>query len=330
MARKGGARAAPGPKGTRRAKRSEDGPDGPDPGRTKDIWKGSISFGLVEIPVALVAAERPQEIRLSYLDRRDFAPVGYKRYNKANEKEVPWAEIVRGFEYEKGEFVVLTPQDLERASPELSRTIEILHFVDAGDIEPIYYERPYYLEPLNSRSKGYVLLRETLKRTGKVGIAKVAIRAREHLAAVGVRGPALVLYLLRFSNEVRAPSELDHAPGNLEEARVQPREIEIAERLVEDMGGEWDPKEYTDEYAAQLMKLVRSKVAAGQAHAIDERAPKAAARRSAEVVDLMPLLRKSLASARGSGGRPSGNGRGARTRVRPRSRQQTTRARRGA
>ena len=326
MARRSRTRASRSSKPERRAARAAE--DGTESGRTKDIWRGSISFGLVEIPVALVAAERPKEIKLSYLDRRDFSPVGYKRYNKSNEKEVPWPEIVRGYEYEKGEYVVLTPQDLERASPELTRTIDILHFVDADEIEPIYYDRPYYLEPAKPRSKGYVLLRETLKRTKKVGIAKVAIRAREHMAAVGVRGPALVLYLLRFSNEVRPTSELDHAAAGLEDARVQPREIEIAERLVEDMADEWDPSRFTDEYAADLMKLVRSRVASGKTHVIDETEPKASPRRAAEAQDLMPLLKRSL-EARGRHGRRSGP-RGGRVRTRARPRQSAPRARRGA
>jgi DNA end-binding protein Ku len=335
MARRSPAKAAPsaarkhGASRKRRAQGSEDGDDvAGTQGRTKDIWKGSIAFGLVEIPVALVAAELSHGIKLTYLDRRDFSPVGYKRSNKATEEEVAWQDIVRGYEYEKGEYVVLTPQDLERASPELTKTIDILHFVEAGEIEPIYYERPYYLEPLKPRSKGYVLLRETLKRTKKVGIARVAIRAREHIAAVGVRGNALVLYLLRFSNEVRAASELDNAPGTLEDARVQPRELEIAQRLVEDMSGEWEPKKYTDEYAADLMKLIQARVASGRTHVVDESEPKVAARKKAEVSDLMPLLKRSLEAARGTNGRHSGGGRNGRSRSRPRVRK-PTRARRG-
>ena len=332
--RKSSTRSPPAPKRARRDAGSDDGADGAQHGGTKDIWKGSISFGLVEIPVAIVAAERPLGIKLSYLDRRDFSPVGYRRYNKSNEEEVPWAEIVRGYEYEKGEYVVLTAQDLERASPELTKTIDILHFVDTAEIEPIYYERPYYLEPQKPRSKGYVLLRETLTRTKKVGIAKVALRAREHVAAVGVRGPALVLYLLRFSDEVRAPSELDNAGTNLEEARVQPREIEIAERLVEDMAEEWNPEEYTDEYSAHLMKLVQAKIASGQAHVVDESEPRRPVGKRGEVLDLMPLLKKSLAAARGANGRASSNGahgtNGHGGRARARSRQPAARARRRA
>lgn len=330
MVRRSHAKPAASPKRSRRASHSaEAGDGGSDQEKTKDIWKGTIAFGLVEIPVALVAAELPHGVKLTYLDRRDFSPVGYRRYNKSNEEEVPWSEIVRGYEYEKGEYVVLTPQDLERASPELTKTIDILHFVDAGEIEPIYYDRPYYLEPLRPRSKGYVLLRETLKRMGKVGIAKVAIRAREHIAAVGVRGQALVLNLLRFSNELRAPSALDNAPGSLEDARVRPGEIEIAERLVEDMSSKWDPKEFSDDYAADLMKLVKSRVAAGRTHVIDESEPKRGAKRQADVLDLMPLLKKSL-SARGTNGRRAVTARKASDLPRARARKVNARTRRRA
>jgi DNA end-binding protein Ku len=302
--------------------------DGGGRGRTKDIWKGTIAFGLVEIPVAVVSAERSKGIKLSFLDQRDFSPVGYKRFNKVTEEEVPWDLIVRGYEYEKGQYVVLTPQDLERASPELSKTIQILYFVDAADIDPIYYERPYYLEPLNPRGKGYVLLRETLQRTHRLGIAKVAIRAREHVAALGVRGDALVLYLLRFPDEVREPADLDNVKGNLQDAHVQAKEIEIAERLVEDMGGEWNPSEFTDQYRSDLMKLVEERVASGKTHVIDETEVEAPAVRAQGGQDLMQLLKQSLdASRRGGRTRSSTN---ARTRERARPRHPRRRARRGA
>ena len=319
----------------RPAKHAEDGVEDGEGGRgrTRDIWKGSIAFGLVEIPVALVAAERSKGVKLTFLDQRDFSPVGYKRYNKTTEEEVPWEEIVRGYEYQKGEFVVLTPQDLERASPDLSKTIQIVQFVDQDQIEPIYYERPYYLEPLNPRGKGYVLLRETLKRTRKLGIAKVAIRAREHVAALGVRGDALVLYLLRFPDEVREPSDLDNVERGLDEARVQPKEVEIAERLVEGMTGEWDPSEFTDEYAADLLKLVEERVASGKTHLIDETEAKPTAHRGGDGQDLMPLLRESLEAAKRGGKRATNRTHedsGTRPRIRARARHPTRRARRGS
>ncbi|HVS10342.1 MAG TPA: Ku protein [Planctomycetota bacterium] len=262
------------------------------------IWKGSISFGLVDIPVGLVSAEEPKETKLSYLDRRDFAPVGYKRYNKATEEEVAWDDVVRGFEYEKGEYVVLSEEELKRASPEKTQTVEILHFVDGSEIEPISYDRPYYLEPLKRKGKGYALLRETLRRTGRVGIAKVVIRTREHLAALSVRGDALALYLLRYADEIRPVEELANVDVTLKDVGVSDKEVEMATKLVEGMVEEWDPVRYEDEYAGDLMKLVERKVSAGQMHEIprvgreEEPAPRG------EVIDLMPLLKKSLERSR--------------------------------
>ena len=274
----------------------------------RDLWKGSISFGLVEIPVSLVGSENAEEkVKLSYLDRRDFAPVGYRRFNKKTDAEVPWEEIVHGYEYEKGEYVVLTKQDLQRANPELTRTIEIMHFADAADIDPMFLETAYYVEPAKPKSKGYVLLRETLRRTKKVGIAKVALRTREHIAMLGVRGNALVLQLLRFGSEVRAPAEVENTAISLADVGVQPKEIAMAERLVADMSAPWDPERYVDEYAQDLMKLIEKRIASGEVHALDERAPKAPARRRGEILDLMPLLEQSLAAAReGRDGRGGG------------------------
>ena len=303
--------------------------------RSRDIWKGTIAFGLVEIPVTLVAAERSKGISLTFLDQRDFSPVGYKRYNKTTDEEVPWEEIVRGYEYQKGEYVVLTPQDLERASPDLAKTIEIQQFVDEGDIEPIFFERPYYLEPLNPKGKGYVLLRETLKRTKKLGIARVALRAREHVAALGVRGDALVLYLLRFPDEVRDPADLGNVEKSLADAHVQPKEIEIAERLVEDMTEAWDPSEFKDEYADDLMKLIEERVASGKTHVIDKSESKPVRRGGGDGQDLMPLLKESLDAAR-RGGRRTGAPESVRERAAPRGRSRSRarhpprRARRGA
>ncbi len=261
------------------------------------IWKGAISFGLVEIPVGLVAAETPSEIKLSYIDRRDLSPVGYNRYNKATGKEVPWAEIVHGYEHQKGEYVVLSDSDLRRANPKLTQTIEILSFVNGGDIEPIYYEKPYYLAPLK-KGKGYVLLRETLRRTGKVGIARIVIRTKEHIAAVGVRGQALVLYLLRFAQEVRPTEDLDEVDVELADVGIKPKEVEMAKRLVEDMVTDWDPAAYTDEYATDLMHVIENKIESGEMHTLTSDDDKPAPRKRGEITDLMPLLEKSIDAAR--------------------------------
>jgi len=281
----------------------------------REIWKGSLSFGLVEIPIALVAAESRRELKLSFLDRRDFSPVGYSRYNKTTEEEVPWSEIVHGYEYKKGEYVVLSKEDLKRANPELTRTIQILHFVDAAEIESIYFDTPYYLDPVKPKSKGYVLLRETLRRTKKVGIAKVALRTREHVAAVSVRDQALMLQLLRFESEVRAPSELENAAFDLKDVGVTPKEIEMASRLVEDMLDEWKPRDYSDEYTDDLLALIESKIDSGSVHVLDESEPEEKPRARGEIFDLMPLLKKSVEAARGKDGKERGTARGRTRRV---------------
>jgi DNA end-binding protein Ku len=274
--------------------------------QTRDIWKGSLTFGLVEIPVALVSAEKPgAKISLSYLDRRDFSPVGYRRYNKKTEKEVPWSEIVHGYEYEKGEFVVVNKKDLRHANPDLTQSISIEQFVDAAEIDPIYFEKPYYLEPLKENSKAYALLRETLVRTGKAGVARVVIRTREHVGIVNVRGPALVLYLLRYAEEVRKPEELDRLHRGSRKVAVSPKEIQMAERLVEDMTGEWDPAQYKDEYAKDLVKMIHEKIRSGDVHEVDERDEAPQPKKRGEILDLMPLLKRSIESAHGGGHKKS-------------------------
>jgi DNA end-binding protein Ku len=302
---------------TKRATRASGEDDGEERKSTRDIWKGSITFGLVEIPIALVSAEKPSGISLSYLDKRDFSPVGYRRYNKSNDKEVPWSEIVHGYQYAKGEYVVVGKNDLARANPALTQTISIEQFVDGAEIEPIFYEKPYYLEPLKKNSKAYALLRETLRRTKKVGIARVAIRTREHIAVVGVRGHALVLYLLRFAKEIRPAAALDNVGAK--GPSVSPKEIEMAERLVEDMSGEWDPNQYEDQYENDLMKVIERKIKAGEVHALDDGpAPKPKAKRG-EIFDLMPLLRKSVEAAQSRSSTSS-------TRKGPRSTSSSTKA----
>lgn len=262
------------------------------------IWSGSISFGLVEIPVELIPAEESsKEIKFTYLDRRDLSPVGYERVSKATGKVVPWEDVVRGYEYEEDEYVVLNEQDFKKANPKATKTIDIVAFVDASEIEPIYYEKPYYLEPAKKTSKGYALLRETLKRKNKVGIAKVVIRTKEHLAAVTVRGNILLLEILRFAYELRDPKDLRAPEERSTKAMVSRKEIEMAEQIVEGMTTTWDPEEYKDEYRNDLMALIRQKVKSGQSKTIEE-PEKQRRERQAEVVDLMPLLKQSIEKTR--------------------------------
>ena len=261
------------------------------------VWKGSVGFGSVEIPVSVVPAESPNELKLAYLDRRDLQPVGYKRINKTTGEEVPWADVVRGYEHEPGEYVVLSDADIKRANPEATKRIEILHFLDEDEIDPVYYDKPYYLEPGLATSKGYVLLRETLERTKKLALCKVVLHTREHLAALGVRDDVLVLNLLRFPYEVRSPDEVDVSRETLKSAGVSTREIAMAEELVEGMTERFDPKKYQDTYREDLLDLVEEKIGSGQSHTITEESEEEEeepADEAGEIHDLMPLLKKSL------------------------------------
>ena len=266
------------------------------------FWKGSISFGLVEIPVSLRPALKEDDLSFSLLDRKDFSPVGNKRYNKNTGREVPWDEVVRGFEYEPDEFVVLTDEELRRANVEASESIEILEFVDAEEIEPVFYETPYYIEPIKKASKSYALLRSALEKSGRVGVARVVLRTRQRLAALMVRKQVLVLGLMRYAHELRSLDEVRVPPAK--GAGISEAEIRMAEQLIAGMTGKWNPAKYKDEYRADVMSLVRRKVRAGQTHTIlePEESPERRPARS-EVMDLMPLLKQSIAARGGEGRR---------------------------
>jgi DNA end-binding protein Ku len=220
----------------------------------RPIWKGTINFGLVNIPVALYSAEADNSIDFDLLDKRDFSRVRYRRVNEKTGREVPWDEIVKGYEYKKGEYVALTDDDFLKANVEATQSIDIFDFVDAADISPIYFDKPYYLVPLKNGQRAYALLREVLRRTGKVGIARVVIRTRQHLAALLADGPVLILNLLRFSHELRDPSALDVPAARSTQGSNQ--ELKMAEQLVETMAGKWDPKKYRDEYHQDLLQLI--------------------------------------------------------------------------
>jgi DNA end-binding protein Ku len=254
------------------------------------IWKGSISFGLVNIPVGLYAAETRDEISFKLLDKKTMSPIHYKRVSEESGKEVPWEETVRGYEFESGQYVVMSDEDLKRAAPEATQTIDIVDFVDLEDISPLYFDKPYYLAPDKKGAKAYALLREILRRTKKVGIAKVVIRTRQYLAAVVARGDVLTLELMRYAHELRDPSELDVPRGK---EGVSEREIDMAERLVEGMVSAWDPEKYKDTYRQELMKTIKKRAEAGQLESSPEPAPKPREARG-NVVDLMALLKQSV------------------------------------
>jgi DNA end-binding protein Ku len=261
------------------------------------IWKGSISFGLVNIPVGLFSAESPDELSFRQLDRRNLSPIGYRKYNKASGEEVQGEEIVKAFEYESGHYVVLSDEDLKRANPEKTQTVEITDFVDLDDIQAVYMDKPYYLGPIGKNKgaiKGYALLREALRRTGKVGIAKVVIRSREYLSAVIPQGDVLVLELLRYPKEIRSTSDLDVPQGELAEMGINERELEMAERLVEGMTAEWNPEQYTDTYRDDLMQLIQARIESGNTNAPDETPVELETEAAGDVVDIMALLKRSV------------------------------------
>ncbi|HYL06359.1 MAG TPA: Ku protein, partial [Thermoanaerobaculia bacterium] len=221
----------------------------------RSIWKGSISFGLVNIPVGLYTAEKSKELHFHLLDRRNLAPIHYQRINSETGKEVRWEDTVRGFEFEPKRYLVLSDEDLKRANPVSTQTVEIIEFVDLADLSPIYFEKPYLLAPERKGAKGYALLRETLRHTGKVGIAKVVIRTRQYLAAVLPVDDAIVLNLMRFQDELRDPAELDLPSGK---QGVTDKELQMARRLVEAMVGKWDPESYRDDFRLVMDGVLKS------------------------------------------------------------------------
>jgi|SRR4051812_50311 DNA end-binding protein Ku len=259
----------------------------------RGLWKGAISFGLVNVPVELFSAEkRTSEIDLTMLDKRDFAPVGYKRYNKASGEDVPWGEIVKGYEYEDGKYVVLSDEDFRRANVEASRTVEILAFVDLKDIAPQYFETPYYLAPGKRGEKAYALLRDTLHKAGKAGVATVVIRTRQYLAALVPQDDVLLLNTLRYGDELRQAKDLDL--DALKKIKTTTKELDLALRLVDDMAGKWEPEKYKDTYREDLLKRIEEKVKKGQTEEITQPDKEGREGKAGNVVDLMSLLRQSV------------------------------------
>ncbi len=251
------------------------------------IWKGSISFGLVNIPIALYPATRKEELKFRLLRAKDLSPVNYKRVAEKDGKEVPWGDIVKGYEYEKGKFVVLNEKDFQRVDLEATQTVDIQDFVDLDEIDPMYFYKPYYLEPQKGGDKAYVLLREALAEGRKVGIAKVIIKTRQYLAGVKALKHALVLELMHFADELLDAEKLN-VPKKLE---VGKRENEMAEALVKSMSSKWDPEKYKDDYRDALMEVIEEKVESGGKE-IEEK-PKEK-KPSTKVIDLVAVLQESL------------------------------------
>ena len=268
----------------------------------RPFWKGSVSFGLVEIPVSLRPAVQDRSLSFTLLDREDFSPIGYRRYNKTTGEEVPWDRVIKGYEYEPDEYVALTDEELKRANVKASETIDIVTFVKREDIDPMYFDTPYYVEPLKAKSKSFALLKSVLEKTDRVGIANVVLRTRQHPAALLVRDGAVVLNLLRHADQLQeAPPQAAEGPA------PTARELSLAMKLVESMHGDWDPESFQDEYRDDVLEMIENKVKAGETHTIVEGGDEEAPRRRADVVDLMPLLQKSIGQG-GRRGRPSANG----------------------
>lgn len=263
------------------------------------IWKGAIAFSLVHIPVTLYPATRAAELDFNLLDRRDFSAVGYQRINKRTGQPVPSQEIVKGYEYEDDQYVVLTGEDFRQANVKATQTVDIFGFTDVQRIPPYFYDTPYYLEPTKRGGKGYALLREVLRRKHRVALANVVVRTRQYLAAVVPVGPMLVLNTLRFAEEIRAMNEFTLPEDDLDALGVSDRELSMAERLVDDMAESWRPEQYHDTYREDLMHLIERKVQSGETHVVAEPERQAAAEAGAEIVDLMALLKRSLAARGG-------------------------------
>ncbi len=229
----------------------------------RPVWRGHISFGLVNIPVNLHTVEQRADMQLHLIDSRDQSRVVYERVNAETGQEVPWDTIVKGYEYSKGNYVILNDTELKRAAPEATKAIEIEAFVKLAEIDVKFFDKPYYVEPGKHGQKGYVLLREVLKESGQVGIARVVIRTRQYMAAVMPQGNLLVLELLRYAQELKEPTGLDIPTGSAKTSGVSAQELKIARTLVESMTAKWDAAKYHDEYRDALMKWIDKKVNAG-------------------------------------------------------------------
>lgn len=262
----------------------------------RPIWTGTISFGLLNVPVQLYSAERNVDLHFRLLDSRDKRPIRYERVNADTGEEVPWKDVVKAFEYAKGNYVVMDEEEIRKAAPEATQTVEIEAFVDQQLIDPMLYERPYYLVPAKKAEKGYVLLREALKRSGKVGIARVVIRTRQYLAALIPVERALILNLLRFPQELVAADDFQLPAMGLERYRIAPREMKMAEQLLHSMTVKWRHDDYADEFRKKLQRIIQTRVAkSGKKVKVAEEKEQPLENATTNVVDFMSLLQKSLA-----------------------------------
>ena len=259
----------------------------------RSMWKGSIAFGLVNIPVELYSAVRDHRPRFRMLHAKDESPVKYERVCQRDGKPVAWEDLVKGYEYSKGHFVVLTKDDFKTAALEKTKTVDIMDFVDPKEIDERYFETPYYLLPGKGADRSYALLRDAIRDSGRVGVAKIILRDTQHLAAVEAIGDALVLTMMRFSDELADLAEFKFP----HKAEVRPPELKMARQLIENLAAAWNPEKYTDEYTANLLRVIKAKMKGKSPKLVEERTtPK-----QAEVVDLMARLRASLEGTKATG-----------------------------
>jgi DNA end-binding protein Ku len=257
----------------------------------RGIWSGSISFGLLQIPVMLYAAERrSEEIHFRQLDKKDLSPIRYERVSSATGKPVEWKDIVKGYEYEPDTYVVLDPDDIKKANVKATQTLDIQDFVPADQIDPAFFETPYYVAPQKRATKAYVLLREALKKKNAVAIATFVLRTREHLCALLPVGEAIMLEVLRFGHELRSPKDVPLPDKN--EVTLGAREVAMAEQLIEGMMSDWEPAKYRDRFYSDVMKMIEQKAKTGTVRA---KAEKTRGEVASDVVDLLELLKKSVA-----------------------------------
>lgn len=263
--------------------------------RSGGIWKGSISFGLLNIPVSLHPASESKELHFSMVDSKDFSPIKYRKINANTGKEVPYERIIKAYEYEPDQYVAVTKSDFAAANPRATQTIDIEDFVSLDDIDTMLFDKAYYLLPQKNGEKGYFLLRDALEKTNKVAIGKIVIRTKQHLAAVMTKGDYLILELLHFAHEIMEVHEADLLSGVKKSSRYSTRELKMAEDLIKGMSANWEPDKYDDTYYEDIIKRIKAKVKAGKTHEIEETEEEVEKVEPSKVVDLLPLLRESLA-----------------------------------
>jgi DNA end-binding protein Ku len=262
----------------------------------RPLWKGHISFGMVSIPVAMFPADRPEEVSFELLDDRDMAPIGYRKVNKTSGDEVPKEHIARGFRLDDGKVVIVNDEDLKRASPERTQTLEIHGFVEVNEVPPLYFERPYYLVPAKGGEKGYALLRQAMATSKKAAIGSVVLRARQHLVLLFTEGDWIVMNTLRYASELRRPPEQEMPKSTPKHLGISEKESQMAQRLVDEMVEPWEPDKYHDLYRDELLGAIKKKAESGGALPTHE--PDQPAERG-KVTDMMSLLKQSLARASG-------------------------------